>query len=86
MQEACRELRSLIFRKFDTETACAEALGWNKQRLNRYVRGLREPRASDVVAMAKVLDVRPVLLADIFLRMLRGTEETDCHGRRAASH
>lgn len=39
MPEAKREIKSLIFRKYDSEAACAESLGWSRQRLNKIVNG-----------------------------------------------
>lgn len=69
MPEAKREIKSLIFRKYDSEAACAESLGWPRQRLNKIVNGKKEPSVSEVVNIAKVLDESVDSICSIFLRM-----------------
>lgn len=50
-----RRLQGMILEVFDSETACAQALGWPKQRLNKIVNGLQEPKLPDVAALGRIL-------------------------------
>ena len=69
MNDARKELKSLIYREFDTEKACAEHMGWTSQRLNKISTGKKEPSVSEVIAFARAVN-RPVdYVAQIFLRM-----------------
>ena len=36
------EVKRIIRRRFKTESACAEAMGWSKQKLNKYTTGKSE--------------------------------------------
>lgn len=69
MIEARREIRSMIYRKFDTEKACADSLGWPKQKLNKIVNGKQEPSISEAVAIANVMEEPVSRVVDIFLQM-----------------
>ncbi len=68
-KESTKEIKSCIYRKFETEKACADYLGWPRQRLNKIVVGKKEPSVSEVVAIANALDCRVDYMAGIFLRM-----------------
>lgn len=63
-----RELRSLIFRYFDTEAEFASALGWKKQKLNKITNGQMQPDINDLNEMAPLLEKSVGELAEIFLR------------------
>ena len=69
MTEARREIKSMIYGKFDTEKDCADAMGWPRQRLNKITTGKKEPSVSEVVAFAHVVDKSVEYVANIFLRM-----------------
>lgn len=69
MTEARREIKSMIYGKFDTEKDCAEAMGWPRQRLNKITAGKKEPSVSEVVAIACAVGKSVEQVADIFLRM-----------------
>ena len=69
MIEARREIKSMIYRKFDTEKECAERLGWPKQKLNKIVNGKQEPSVSEAVAIAAVMEEPVGRVVDIFLKM-----------------
>ena len=69
MTEARREIRSMIYGKFDTEKDCADAMGWPRQRLNKITTGKKEPSVSEVVALAHAVDRSVEYVANIFLRM-----------------
>ena len=66
--EKVRELCSLIHLKYDSEAACARALGWSKQRLNRITNGEREPDIYEAAELAVCLETDVAHLAQIFLR------------------
>lgn len=69
MMEARREIKSMIYGKYDSEKDCATAMGWPKQRLNKITTGKKEPSVSEVVAFAKAIDKPVEYVACIFLRM-----------------
>ena len=50
------KLKSLIYEKFPTETDCAKALGWPKQKLNRITNGNSRPDVDELNALAKTLE------------------------------
>lgn len=52
-------LTGLIYAKFRSQTECAKALGWQKQKLSRIVNGVSKPDVDDVNALANVFD-KPV--------------------------
>ena len=62
------ELRGLIYGKYETETALAKDLGWNKQRLNVITNGVREPNLEEVAALAGKLGTSVETMVYIFLR------------------
>ena len=61
-------LRGLIYSKFESESECACAMGWKKQRLNKITTGKKEPDLNDVKAISDVLGVTFMDVANIFLR------------------
>ena len=69
MIEARREIKSMIYRKFDTEKACADSLGWPRQKLNKIVNGKQEPSVSEAVAIANATEEPLTRIVDIFLQM-----------------
>lgn len=69
MTEARREIKSMIYGKFDTEKDCADAMGWPRQRLNKITNGKKEPSVSEVVQLANAVDRSVEYVANIFLRM-----------------
>jgi len=50
-------LRSLIYGKFETESAFAECLGWSRQRLSRITNGKKVPDIYEAKLMADILGV-----------------------------
>lgn len=63
-----RELSGYIHSKYDSEAACARALGWPKQRLNRITNGEHEPDITEAAELAVCLEISMSDLVDIFLR------------------
>jgi len=61
------KLRGMVYAKFRTETACAAALGWPKQKLNYITNGQRAPSIRDAWELSTVLEVDLGELCDIFL-------------------
>lgn len=63
-----RELRGLIYSKFDTESDMAKCLKWPRQRLSKITNGSKEPDVMELNAIASALS-RPVDdIVQIFLR------------------
>lgn len=63
-----KELRGLIYLKYDSEAEFARALKWPRQRLHRITNGHKEPDLSEVDSIANLLDVSAGSMMDIFLR------------------
>lgn len=69
MTEAKKEIRSMIYGQYNSEKACADAMGWPKQKLNKIVNGKKEPTVSEVVKIATTLKCPVGRMAEIFLAM-----------------
>ena len=63
-----RTISSIIHSVFSSEAACAKAIGWERQRLNRIVNGAKEPSVSEVAAISRAIGKPQTETADIFLR------------------
>lgn len=63
-----RELRSIIYGKYDSESQFAKELGWKKQRLNKITNGKKEPDVVELNALASALGISVDSIAQIFLR------------------
>ena len=68
MTQKILELRSLIYGRFDSETAFAEHIGWSRQRLNKITTGRKEPHVTEVLEIAEGLDADVSVIVNIFLR------------------
>ena len=62
------ELSGLIHRKYENEARMAEAMGWQRQRLNKITNGEKPPSLEDIDALSRALDEPVMTLVDIFLR------------------
>lgn len=62
-----RELRSLIYEKFDSESDFAKQLNWSRQKLNKITTGVKEPDLLEAKMIADGLGVSVDILAEIFL-------------------
>lgn len=49
------KLKSAIYEKFPNESACARALGWERQKLNNISLGKSRPNVDDINDLSKVL-------------------------------
>ena len=63
-----RELRGMIYSRFNSESECARALGWSRQRLNNITNGKSEPSIKELNDLSEILHVETQLLFQIFLR------------------
>ena len=63
-----KELRSLIYGKFDSEAECAELMGWPRQRLSKITHGQKVPNIDELNSLAKALQKPVGDIAEIFLR------------------
>ena len=62
-----KKLKHLIDAMYPSQSACADALNWPRQKLNRYVLGQAVPTLEDTQALATVLN-RPIgEMVNIFL-------------------
>jgi transcriptional regulator with XRE-family HTH domain len=62
-----KELRGLIYSKFDSESEMAKKLGWPRQRLNKITNGIKEPDIKELNELAEALDKSVGDIAQIFL-------------------
>jgi transcriptional regulator with XRE-family HTH domain len=60
-------MRALIYGQYDSEAAFAQHLGWSRQRLDKIVRGVRDPDLNDLNVLAPALNVSVGDLAEKFL-------------------
>ncbi|SMC38066.1 helix-turn-helix domain-containing protein [Papillibacter cinnamivorans] len=63
-----KELRSLIFSRYDSESALACDLGWPRQKLNKITNGKKEPDIEELNQLAIKLGQPVGDIAHIFLR------------------
>lgn len=68
MSKKVKELRGLIYSKYDSEAAMAKAMGWPRQRLSKITNGIKEPDISELNAIAEPLGISVGDIAQIFLR------------------
>lgn len=62
-----RTLSGMIHSVFASEAACAKSIGWDRQRLNRIVNGIKEPSITEVDAISRAIGKKNDETADIFL-------------------
>lgn len=79
MPQKIRELRSLVYAKYDAESDLACALGWSRQRLNRITNGEKVPNVEELNQIASALDVPIGELALIFLN--KKSQKCDTGGK-----
>ena len=57
MADKIQAFTEAINEKFESEAACARALGWARQRLNKITTGQMKPDVDDVNALSAVLEI-----------------------------
>lgn len=62
-----KQLRGLIYGKFDSESECAKKMGWDRRKLNKITNGDTKPSISDVYELATCLGTTVDFMARIFL-------------------
>ena len=70
-----KELRSLIFREYDSEAAFARALGWSRQKVNNMTNGVYEPNVQEINDMAVALKTNVEKIIQIFLNFKSPNEQ-----------
>lgn len=68
MTEKVKELRGLIYSKYNSEAEMAKIMGWTRQKVNKITNGTKEPNVDELNAFAKALDKTVGDVAQIFLR------------------
>lgn len=68
MASKIKELRGLIYGKFDSEADMASFLGWPRQRLNKITNGIKEPDIKELNELAEALEKSVGDIAQIFLK------------------
>ncbi len=56
--EEMLNLRGIILSKFKTISAFADAIGWKRNKASRIVNNVTKPDVDDMVAIARVIDVK----------------------------
>ncbi len=69
------ELVDLIYGVYKNESACAAAMGWQRQRLNKITTGNKEPDVSELNELAVALHKSVGEIAEIFLRAKSPNEQ-----------
>ena len=69
------ELDKLIHGTYKNESACARAMGWHRQRLNKITTGIKEPDVTELNEMAVALNKTVGEIAEIFLRAKSPNEQ-----------
>ena len=67
MARKIKELRGLIYGKFNSESEMARFLGWPRQRLNKITNGIKEPDVKELNELAITLGKPVGDIAQIFL-------------------
>lgn len=67
MAEKIKELRALIYGKFNSETEMAKSLGWSRQRLNKITTGIKTPDLWELRDLSNELKTPISTMAQIFL-------------------
>ena len=62
-----RELRSLIFKHYDTEAQLARKLNWSRQKLNKITNGNKVPDIQELSELSRGLNISVGALAEFFL-------------------
>lgn len=60
-------LNGLIHSKYENEARMADAMGWQRQRLNKITCGIKEPDLDEVKSIADALGLPFMTVAHIFL-------------------
>lgn len=63
-----KELRGLIYSKFNSEAEFARQLGWSRQKLNKITNGGKAPNVLELNALAIPLNKSVGEMAEIFLK------------------
>ncbi len=63
-----RKLRGLIYENFDTESDCAKALGWDRQRLSKISNNKKNPTVSEINQLSNVLKTNVETIVEFFLQ------------------
>ena len=68
MEQRMISLRGLVYDKFRSISALAEAIGWTKQKAGNIINGNQEPSLDDTDKLAKALELDFETTARFFLR------------------
>lgn len=52
-----RSLNDIIIEKYGSQSNCAKAIGWTRQRLNKIINKQREARVSEINILAAALGI-----------------------------
>ena len=63
----CEGIKTAIHERFPTESACASAMGWPRQRLNKITQGKKEPSVSELGQISTATEMSLDVIAQIFL-------------------
>lgn len=80
MAEKVYELRGAIYSQFKSEAACAEEMGWPRQKLSKITNGYKEPDIEEVVQLANTLGYTIEGMINIFLRRKSPNEQRKKEG------
>ncbi len=67
MEQPRVSLRGVVYDKFRSVAALAEAIGWTRQKAGNIINGNQEPSLDDTNKLAKALDLDFQTTAEFFL-------------------
>ena len=70
-----KELRGLIYGLYDSESALAKKINWDKRKLNRITNGKKEPNIEEINTLANALNTNVADIVHIFLQYKSPNEQ-----------
>lgn len=67
MNHKNKELRGLIYSKYNTEAEMADFMGWHRQKLNKITNGIKIPDVNELNELANALEEPIGEIAILFL-------------------
>lgn len=75
MATKVKELRGLIYSKYDSEAELAKKIGWPRQKINKITNGNKEPNIDEIAVLSNALGKSIGDIAEIFLRYRSPNEQ-----------
>ena len=60
------KLRAAIYGKYKSAAACADSIGWSRQKMNNIINGRKIPNVNEIKLIAEAIQLSNSDLMDIF--------------------